>query len=195
MWVPGHDGPLNARHPRRLGMLGPGIIDGEGEGYPYMEWYNGDIKPGLEVYTAGYPLGDPEFTMTKGIVSKANANGETSWASVDGVIEHDARIRGGNSGGPLVTADGKVVGINFAGNETTDQNFAIRSNSAPAYCRDLEGRPKFRNNRHQRASSDCRRWILLRHLGLFGQSGSPADKTGLKGGDICDHFGRSGVSN
>ena len=80
------------------------MIDLEGDGYPFMDFYEGEINTGLDVFAAGFPLGDPEFTLTRGIVSKARAGGETSWASVDAVIEHDATINPGNSGGPLVTA-------------------------------------------------------------------------------------------
>ena len=90
------------------------VIDIEGDGFPYLDWYDQPIKVGLDVYTAGFPLGDPEYTLTKGIVSKESADGETNWASVDSVIMHDATINPGNSGGPLVDQDGKVVGINYA---------------------------------------------------------------------------------
>jgi serine protease Do len=82
--------------------------------YPYLDWHTGDVTPPLEVYTAGFPLGDPEYTVTRGIVSKAETDGETQWASVRQVIEHDAAIQPGNSGGPLVGADGKVVAVNYA---------------------------------------------------------------------------------
>ena len=77
-----------------------------------LQWFDGDITTGTEVYAAGFPLGDPEFTLTRGIVSKLRADGETSWASLDSVLEHDANIQPGNSGGPLVATDGSVVGIN-----------------------------------------------------------------------------------
>jgi len=130
VWVAGEEKPRNARILGVSECWDLAVIDVEGEGYSYLDWYTGEIKPGMDVYTAGFPLGDPEYTLTKGIISKANANGETSWASLDAVIEHDARIRGGNSGGPLVTSDGKVVGINFAGIESTDQNFAILGSRA-----------------------------------------------------------------
>ena len=56
------------------------LIDIEGDGFSYLEWYPGAITVGLEVYAAGFPLGDPEFTLTKGIVSKEKADGESSWA-------------------------------------------------------------------------------------------------------------------
>ena len=101
------------------------VIDIEGDGFPYLDWQSGDIKVGNDVYAAGFPLGDPEYTLTKGIISKEKASGETDWASVDYVIEHSARINPGNSGGPLLSPDGKVVGVNYAGIADYDQNFAI----------------------------------------------------------------------
>jgi len=101
------------------------LIDIEGDGFPYLEWYPDDITVGLEVYAAGFPLGDPEYTLTKGIVSKEQAGGESSWASVNQVIEHDATINPGNSGGPLVTEDGQVVGVNYASYAAAGQFFAI----------------------------------------------------------------------
>jgi serine protease Do len=110
VWVGGSTKPLNARILGVSECWDLAVIDIEGEDFPYFEWYEGNTDSGVEVYSAGFPLGDPEYTLTKGIISKANAYGETSWASVDAVIEHDARIRGGNSGGPLLSTDGKVVG-------------------------------------------------------------------------------------
>jgi serine protease Do len=101
------------------------LIDIDGDGFSYLEWYPDPITVGLEVYAAGFPLGDPEFTLTKGIVSKEKADGESSWASVNQVIEHDATINPGNSGGPLVTSDGQIVGVNYATYAEASQYFAI----------------------------------------------------------------------
>lgn len=101
------------------------LIDIEGDGFPYLEWYPDPIAVGLEIYAAGFPLGDPEYTLTRGIISKENANGESSWASVNQVLEHDATINPGNSGGPLVTGDGQVVGVNYATFAAAGQFFAI----------------------------------------------------------------------
>ncbi len=97
-----------------------------------LQWYDGEIRTGTDVYAAGFPLGDPEFTLTRGIVSKLEANGDTSWASLDSVLEHDAAIQPGNSGGPLVTTDGAVIGVNYAGGSrtNTEQFFAIDKNRA-----------------------------------------------------------------
>jgi serine protease Do len=110
--------------------------------YPYLEWFEDEISPPLEVYTAGFPLGDPEFTITRGIVSKAEADGRTQWASVRHVIEHDAAIQPGNSGGPLVANDGRVVGVNYASGDPgtgTNQFFAIAADLAAPVVERLRG--------------------------------------------------------
>ncbi|MCB0230550.1 MAG: trypsin-like peptidase domain-containing protein, partial [Anaerolineae bacterium] len=138
-------------------------------------------RPGLDVYAAGYPLGDPEFTLTRGIVSKARADGETDWASIDSVIEHDATINPGNSGGPLVTADGKVVGINYAGSDS-NQYFAIaRAEALPVIARLLQDQDvdSIGINGTALVTNDSSGiWVSS------VQSGSPADKAGLKAGDL-----------
>ena len=112
------------------------------EDVPYMEWYDGEIRAGLDVYAAGFPLGDPEFTLTKGIVAKAKAGGDlTGTSSIDHTIEHDANIQPGNSGGPLLTPDGKVAGVNYAGGAsatTTAQFYAIASSLATGVVDQLQ---------------------------------------------------------
>ncbi|MCD9624343.1 trypsin-like peptidase domain-containing protein [Rhabdothermincola salaria] len=103
------------------------------ESTPYLEWYDEEISTGLDVYAAGFPLGDPEFTLTRGIVAKAQADGDlTGTSSIDRTIEHDANIQPGNSGGPLVDESGKVVAVNYAGGAVTDtaQFFAIAADLA-----------------------------------------------------------------
>ena len=158
------------------------VIKLDGEGFNYLQWYGGAIKVGLEVYAAGFPLGDPEFTLTKGIVSKEKSDGNTSWASVDHVIMHDAQINPGNSGGPLVDKDGKVVGINYAGNQA-NQYFAIGADLAKVRVEQL----KSGNIDSLGLNGDA---FVLPDSGFSGiwvysiKSGSPADKAGLKGGDI-----------
>ena len=160
------------------------VIDIDGEDFPYVEWYDGPINVGLEVYAAGFPLGDPEYTLTKGIVSKEKASGETSWASVDAVIEHDATINPGNSGGPLVDKNGKVVGINYAGASQTNQYFAISEPVAIPVVDEL------RSGKDVDSIGVNGQVVMSDDGSLSGiwvssvKSGSPADKSGLTGGDI-----------
>lgn len=107
---------------------------------PYFDWFDGDVQAGLDVYAAGFPLGDPEFTLTKGIVAKAKAGGDlTGTSSIDHTIEHDAAIQPGNSGGPLLSTDGEVVGINYAGGarDIGAQYYAISSDLAQEVVAEL----------------------------------------------------------
>ena len=99
------------------------LIDIEGDFDIYLEWYEGTIQEGQTIFAAGFPLGDPTFTLYDGIVAKTIENLDTSWASVPTVIEHTAATKPGNSGGPIVTEDGQVIGVVYAGN--SQQEFGI----------------------------------------------------------------------
>ena len=90
VWVGGDPTPHNAKVLGVSECSDLAVIDIDGDGYPYLKWYSGNIDVGMDMYVAGYPLGDPEYSLTKGIISKDKANGETSWASVKSVIEYDA---------------------------------------------------------------------------------------------------------
>lgn len=183
VWVGGEDEPRNAKVLGVSECSDLAVIDIDGEGYPYFEWHEGDINVGLDVYAAGFPLGDPEFTLTRGIVSKAQASGETNWASVDAVIEHDATINPGNSGGPLVNTNGQVVGVNYAGASDTNQYFAIVRDEAVRIIEQLRQSQDVNSiGINGQAVSDGQ--------SIFGiwvasvESGSPADRAGIKAGDI-----------
>ena len=80
----------------------------------YLEWYGKDFSPGLEVYTLGYPaIADGNIAVTTGVVSFLNSDGDTYWTAPGrNTFSHTAPIYGGNSGGPVVSSEGKIVGIN-----------------------------------------------------------------------------------
>ena len=124
VYVDGQEEPLNARVLGVSECADLAVIDIQGDGFPYLDWYDGPINVGLEVYAVGFPLGDPEFTMTRGIIAKERASGDTAWASIDHVLQHDADIAPGNSGGPLIDENASVVGINYRLNNS-GQYFAI----------------------------------------------------------------------
>ena len=159
------------------------VIDVEGSDYPYLDWYDGRIRVGLDVYAAGFPLGDPEFTLTRGIVAKANADGESEWSSLPSVLQHDATINPGNSGGPLLDGDGRVVGVNYAGDDGTSQYFAISRDQALPLIEELEaGNDIDSIGINGTAVTDGEElsgiWVAS------VDSGSPADNAGVQPGDI-----------
>jgi S1-C subfamily serine protease len=72
-----------------------------------------DVRIGDDVLAIGYALdldGDPSVTL--GIVSSLDRTLATDTGALKGLIQTDAAISSGNSGGPLVNALGQVVGIN-----------------------------------------------------------------------------------
>ncbi|MFC0680797.1 S1C family serine protease [Lysobacter korlensis] len=175
---------LNAKVLGSSECLDLAVIDLNGDDYPYFEWRKKDITTAQDVYAAGFPLGDPTFTMTRGIVSKAETAGETPWASIDSVIEHDARIRGGNSGGPLVDPDGRIVGVNYAGNDQHDTNLAIHRDEAMEVVEQLAAGESV-------LSLGINAQALMGEdgtgLGIWVASvaaGSAADKAGVEPGDL-----------
>lgn len=83
----------------------------------------GSAKVGDRVFTLGTPL-DANFkdTFTQGHITRID--------SKNGIIQHDAVIQGGNSGGPLLNSKGQVIGVNTAGivgpaKLNSGMNFAI----------------------------------------------------------------------
>jgi serine protease Do len=80
-------------------------------GHPVAELHFGDsdsVRVGDPVFVIGNPLGVGE-SVTAGVVSALNRNiRETAY---DDFIQTDAAINHGNSGGPLIDANGRVIGI------------------------------------------------------------------------------------
>jgi serine protease Do len=71
------------------------------------------LNPGESVIAIGSPLGDFKNTVTVGVVSATGRSIDTgNGYSIDGLIQTDAAINQGNSGGPLVNLAGQVIAIN-----------------------------------------------------------------------------------
>ncbi len=158
------------------------LIDLEGDGYPYLAWHEGPINVGLEVYAAGYPLGEPEFSLTRGIISKEEAFGDSPWASVDYVVMHDATVNPGNSGGPLIDENGGVVGINYYARQDEDQYYAIGRDLAEDVMAELE---EGQDIESIGINGIALTWEDFSGIWVYSvESGSPADTAGVEGGDI-----------
>lgn len=88
----------------------------DGDGFEAATFADpGSVRLGDEVIAIGFALGlDGEPSVTLGIVSALDRTIAQDDVFLDGLIQTDAAISSGNSGGPLVNAAGEVVGINTA---------------------------------------------------------------------------------
>lgn len=177
--------------PRNVRILGTSecadlaVVQVEGSDFAYLNWYEDSVKTGLDVYAAGFPLLEPEYNLTKGIISKTDADGQTSWSSMNFILGHDAKINPGNSGGPLVTTDGRVVGVNYMTRASVDQQFAIPASQAIPIVNQLRERQNV-------ASIGLDGYAIVfgpnsEYPGIWVNSittGGIADKAGIKPGDI-----------
>lgn len=94
------------------------VIKIDAKNLPFLMYGNSDdVKVGQWVLAVGYPL-TLETTVTAGIVSAKgrtlDINSRQSNTPVESFIQTDAAVNPGNSGGPLITTDGKLIGINSA---------------------------------------------------------------------------------
>lgn len=169
-------------------------IDAGGERLPTVEFGNSDrVQVGDLVLAIGDPFGVGQ-TVTMGIVS-ALARTEVSASNYQFFIQTDAAINPGNSGGALVTADGKLIGINTAIYSRSGGNigigFAIPVNMAR---RVVEGavnggvKLPWMGVDGQAVTGD-----LMGSLGLSRPQGvllkkvypgGPADAAGIRAGDV-----------
>ena len=84
----------------------------------------GGVAVGSDVVAMGNPLGLRHSTTT-GIVSGLNRTTRTEAGPLSGLIQFDAAVNPGSSGGPLLDRDGQVVGIVTALANPTDRNTFI----------------------------------------------------------------------
>ncbi len=168
------------------------------QGLPFLHLADSDkIEVGDVVLAVGNPFGIGQ-TVTTGIVS-AKGRGNMGLDYED-FIQTDAAINPGNSGGALVDVEGRLIGINTAILSRSGGNqgigFAIPGNLARYVMEDLvrDGRVArgFLGVMIQDVTP-----ALAREFGLKNQTGAlvgevtpggPADKAGLKSGDVITEF-------
>ena len=89
------------------------LIRAETRALPAATWGDSQsVRPGEWVVAIGSALGDFPNSVTVGVVSGLNRSLEMDNLTIEGLIQTDAAINKGNSGGPLVNLHGEVIGIN-----------------------------------------------------------------------------------
>ncbi|MFC1686352.1 S1C family serine protease [Patescibacteria group bacterium] len=110
------------------------VIQIEADNLPVVSFGDSDkLQVGQRVVAIGNALGEYDNTVTAGVVSAIgrtiSAYDGGSYEKLEGVIQTDAAINEGNSGGPLVNLEGQIVGINTAIDKGGQLiSFAIPSN-------------------------------------------------------------------
>ena len=161
---------------------------------------------GETVVAIGNPLGEFEDTLSSGIISglsrkiTAYSGGQSQATRLRGLIQTDAAINPGNSGGPLVDMEGKVIGINTAMVQGSQNiGFAIPINYAKEDIKEVKKYGKIKKpflgikyfilneqvSQMNKIPVNYGAMILRERLGEKAViEGSPADKAGLKVYDI-----------
>ncbi len=167
-----------------------------------------DVQVGQDVIAIGYALDlaggeGPSYSVTRGIVSAKNrAIDETS--QILGAIQTDTAINHGNSGGPLISLYGEVVGVNTAlqpdqttGGVAQGIGYAVGSDTVRAVYEQIKATGSVNRGLLGIRDFEALRPAKARELGLpettggvwlakstSVASGGPAAAAGLKAGDV-----------
>ncbi|MCH7769610.1 MAG: trypsin-like peptidase domain-containing protein [Bacteroidetes bacterium] len=187
----------------------------DGEKFPYIEPGNSDeIIIGEWVIALGNPFGlfevNDKPTVTVGVISATGMNLEPiNDRYYLNMIQTDAAINGGNSGGPLVNSLGEVIGMNTliftAGSQgSIGLGFAIPINKVKTIIEELKEKGKINRDfeigmRIQSIDESIAKYYNLeRTKGVIITKifpGAPADKAGLQVGDIIFKINEFQINN
>lgn len=182
---------------------------------PIIKLGNSDnLQIGQTVISIGNALGEFRNTVSSGVISglgrTITASGGGLVKTLEDVIQTDAAINQGNSGGPLLNLKGEVIGINFAMARAAENiGFAIPVNKAKKAIEQVEEFGKIiypflgvryvlidetiqeRNNLPVNYGA----WIMRGERGDFAVfPDSAAEKAGLKEGDIILEFNKEKIT-
>jgi len=148
------------------------------------------LRVGDTVIAIGSPFGEFTNTVTAGIVNAMDRSLDTGLGfELPNLVQHNADIYPGNSGGPLLNTDGEVVGMNVAkaveptmDNSSGDTNigFAIESNAVKEIVDEIIATGSF-----TRPYLGIRTQATMDGQGIVDvESGGPAETAGLQAGDV-----------
>ena len=162
---------------------------------------------GDTVYAVGNPLGELEFTMTSGMISALDRTITTSDGTDNGInmFQIDAAVNAGNSGGPVYNTSGQVIGIvtaKYSSSGVEGLGFAIPVNDAVAIANDLmkngtvTDRAQLGITLQTIPDSAAQYYNMPKGAYVNAvNSGSCAEKAGLKAGDIITAIDDTAVSS
>ncbi|HWQ79390.1 MAG TPA: trypsin-like peptidase domain-containing protein [Anaerovoracaceae bacterium] len=158
------------------------------------------VKIGAYAAAIGNPLGMAfDRSVTQGVISGLNrsitvTDGQ-SQITMDGLIQTDASINAGNSGGPLLNSAGQVIGINSAKAQSGEGlGFAIPINTAKPIVEEIKSKGEFKRSYIGIRGASVEDYLQAYPDGDLGTktgvyivqiyTDSPASKAGMKEGDV-----------
>jgi serine protease Do len=187
----------------------------DGNDFPYVKLGNSDdVLIGEWVIAFGNPFGFFEIndkpTVTVGVVSNLNValKIEEEQRSYKGMIQTDAAINSGNSGGPLVNSIGEVIGMNtiiYTPNQgSVGLGFAIPVNRVKNILKELRETGKIDRSFWTGLEIQALNRNIARYFGLKRTDGviitdvaknSPGEKAGIVMGDIIIEINQKKINN
>src|SRR5215216_3653563 len=182
------------------------VLKTDGKVPAFAKLGNSDVlKPGESVIAIGSPLGNFKNTVTVGVVSAIGRSIDTgNGYQVENLIQTDAAINHGNSGGPLVDLAGEVIGINTlivrntgSGDVAEGLGFAIPVNTAQVVAQQIIqkgyfARPYMGISFQPINPEIAAQYDLPAQWGVYitkVADNSPASQAGLQQGDIITKVG------
>ena len=159
-----------------------------------------NVTTGDIAVAIGNPLGlDLQRSVTQGIISGLDRTIETEQATMTGLIQTDASINAGNSGGPLLNQNGQVIAINTAkASQGEGLGFAIPINSAKPIVESVIKNGNFEKVTLGIKGTDASTYesVTNQNLGVDKGvyvaeviDGSTAQNAGIKAGDVIVKIG------
>jgi len=152
------------------------------------------LRIGEKAIAIGNPLGfDFQGTLTAGVISGLNRTVEVKGVYMEDLIQTDASINTGNSGGPLMNGKGEVVGINTVKVESAEGiGFAIPINQIKPIINKIVETGEFKEPYlgvlgYDKAMTSYISSEILIDTGIYVYNvdfNSPASNAGIKKGDI-----------
>ncbi|MBI1804966.1 MAG: trypsin-like peptidase domain-containing protein [Ignavibacteriae bacterium] len=188
----------------------------DGKNFPSLQLGNSsEVLIGEWAIAMGNPFGLFEIsdkpTVTVGVVSATGMNlSEQQGRYYRDMIQTDAAINGGNSGGPLLNSLGEVIGMNtliYTGGQTSTYigyGFALPVNRVKRVVEELRKNGKIDRNLWTGMDIQSVDMRVARYFGLTRAEGvivsdikrnSPADRAGFKPGDIIVSVNGEAIAN
>jgi serine protease Do len=164
---------------------------------PYLN-IDTEVELAEEVTAIGHPMG-LQWSVTKGTINHLNRPGKiTPYVNV---IQHSALINKGNSGGPLVNADGEIVGINTyimsPKGEWTGVAYAVRGDTVHESVKQMQDTGEVVYSAMKMGVRSLNQWYINQLIELHPEQKFPTNIYGLIATEIekDDYAYNHGIRN